>query len=376
MEIPIRRLSYKLWIRLLAIWTVAALSMSTQMYLKQKLTNPDEVWFYLFLRQLPTWYLCALLTPVIIYLYDKYPLHTSDWKKNLLRQAFVALLILLSVFSHLRLFAMAFIVHLNLMEFSARAYLNAYLSQVVWDLAIYSFILIAIFADKSNKISKQNALHAAQVELRNKELENLLNSAQLEALKLQLSPHFLFNTLNTVSSLVRAQEYNLAIQINSRLGDFLRTTLYADHNQFVSLRKELSFTDLYLEIELLRFRDRLKIEKNISPEALDILIPYFILQPLLENAIKHGIAKMSQAKLISIGASVQNTKLHISIFNEGRLLEGSVNSTGIGLENVCSRLKKLYGDDYGFSIQDHQNRGGVIVNLNIPLKKNYASIRG
>lgn len=345
--------------------------MSTQTYFNVKTQEGNADWFLLFIRQLPSWYLMALLTPVLMHFYDKYPLDIKKWKRNLGIHILIAIGILL-FFSNLRLIVMYYVIfERDVFVLTQAQYATAFLSQMAWDIGAYAFIIAVIFADKANTNRRQNELYATKVALSNKELQNQLNQAQLEALKLQLSPHFLFNTLNTVSSLIRSEDYSTAIQVNAKLGDFLRTTLQADSTQFVTFEKELYFLDLYLSIESLRFGERLKIEKQIGKECNAFEVPYFILQPVIENAIKHGIAKQSQAGLIIITAFIRNYALNVSIFNEGKLLPENweiEENWGIGLSNVNSRLKKIYGVNFLFSIKNHSERNGVEVALRIPKK--------
>jgi two-component system, LytTR family, sensor kinase len=330
-------------------------------------------WFTLFIKQLPTWYLCALLTRVIFLIYDNFPLNHTAWRKNIVNQFLIALLIL-SVFSHLRVIAMAFVTDTNIRDISAKQYLNSYLAQIAWNFIVYGFIVTGIFADRTNNQSKLNALSAEKFKLKNKELENQLNLAQLEALKLQLSPHFLFNTLNTINSLIRSGETFKAIQINTRLGDFLRSTLYENPDQFVPLKKELEFVNLYLSIESVRFEDRLQVQYDVEPSCHLIPVPYFILHPLVENAVKHGISKSSKSRIILIEAKNIDKNIMIRVFNDGHLENKTEKSasitTGIGLRNVQSRLEKIYGEDYHFSINSKEDRG-VEVNLAFPIKHEF-----
>jgi sensor histidine kinase YesM len=373
MHILIKKISYKVWLWIFAIWTLAALSLSVQVYLNNKIKHPEVQWFPLFLKQLPAWYLCALLTRIIIFIYDRFPFNTTAWRKNIVNHFLIALLIL-SVFSHLRVIAMAFITDTNVWEHSIMQYLNTYLAQIAWDFIVYCFIVTGIFADRTNNQSKLNALNAEMFKLKNKELENQLNLAQLEALKLQLSPHFLFNTLNTINSLIRSGETIKAIQINTRLGDFLRSTLYANPDQFVPLKKELEFVSLYLSIELVRFEDRLLVQYDIEPACHFVPVPYFILHPLVENAVKHGISKSSRSRLLLIEAKSKDEKILIRVFNDGYLedkIEKPINkTTGIGLRNVQSRLKKIYGEHYLFSIKNKEDKG-VEVNLAFPINHEF-----
>ncbi len=326
-------------------------------------------WPVLFLKQLPAWWLCGLLTPVLMYVYDLYPLDAAEWKKNLLRQLPIALCILLA-FAVPRLWATHFAYGFTFGKFTAQYYLPAYLAQLAWDATVYVFIMLIIFAVKTNTRRKQNELYIAEAAVRNQELESKLNIAQLEALKLQLSPHFLFNTLHTINSLIRAGDNATAIKTTAALGDFLRTTLYAENAQFVPLHKEIEFAELYLQIELLRFNNRLTVKQNIAAGSLLIPVPYFILQPVIENAVKHGVAKQTAPATVSIDAGMSGGFLQITVYNDGPLLPANWqqgHSSSIGLQNVCSRLQKIYNGNYFFSIHNHAANHGVEVIIKIPL---------
>lgn len=368
MQLPVKKLPLKIWLQIFCIWTLAAISMAAQVYLNARQGEEELSFLSVLLKQLPHWYLCALLTPVVIYYYERYPLDVPAWKKNLWKQLLIALLVL-AIFAHPRILAISLITEEYVWEMSGMQYLHAFFSQIAWDLAIYAFIMAIVFADKANSRRKEKELLAASMELQNKELQNQLTSARLEALKLQLSPHFLFNTLNTISSLIRAGEPSLAIQVNARLGAFLRTTLYAGESPLVSLEKELEFLDLYLGIEFLRFSDRLKVEKNVQKECLQAKVPYLILQPLIENAIKHGIARHSSARLLEVQAQLVNNFLYICIFNEGKLLpENGVarENWNVGLNNVYKRLQGTYGSEFSFQLENHPEGRGVQVAIRIP----------
>ena len=357
-----------MWLQIFGIWTLAAMSMAIQVYLNGRLNHPEISFVSVLLKQIPHWYLWALLTPVVIYYSERYPLDTPDWKKNLRKQMVTALLLMM-VFAHPWILAISIITGRSVHEMTAGQYIHAYFSVIAWDLAVYAFILAVVFADKANSKRKEKELMVANMELHNKELQNQLNQARLEALKLQLSPHFLFNTLNTVSSLIRSQEYATALKVNARLGNFLRTSLYAGETPFVSFAKELEFLDLYLSIESLRFSDRLQVEKKVKEDCLEVKVPYFILQPVIENAIKHGIAKQSSAKRIVVEASIDKSHLLICIYNEGKLLpENYVKEEcwNIGLSNVYNRLKNFYADRFYFQIENHPEGKGVQAIYKIP----------
>ncbi|MEZ5426940.1 MAG: histidine kinase [Pyrinomonadaceae bacterium] len=196
-------------------------------------------------------------------------------------------------------------------------------------------------------------------------LEKQLAEAQLQALKMQLQPHFLFNTLNSISDLA-LENPRRTVQMIARLGDFLRLTIDNNGTQELSLERELEFLKCYLEIEQIRFRDRLRIELEVAPETLSARVPNLILQPLVENAIKHGIAGSIKAGLIRVSAEKRDEFLKLEIRNDGRVLgENSVFREGVGIANTRERLEQLYGNDFQLRLVPLPE-GGAVVRLEIP----------
>jgi two-component system, LytTR family, sensor kinase len=173
-----------------------------------------------------------------------------------------------------------------------------------------------------------------------------LAEARFQALKMQLHPHFLFNTLNAISALI-PPEAQPARRMVARLGDLLRTSLEQEATQEVSLREELEFLAPYLEIEQTRLGDRLSVEFQVEPEALDARVPHLVLQPLVENAIRHGVAPRSGPGVVTIAAAVDDGSLILHVRNTGGAArERSAREPGgRGLANVRSRLEHLYGAD-------------------------------
>jgi LytS/YehU family sensor histidine kinase len=202
------------------------------------------------------------------------------------------------------------------------------------------------------------------------ELESKLTHSQLQTLKMQLQPHFLFNALNTISMMIRRKKDEDAIEIVSGLSDLLRSTLTREGEQFVTLDDELDLLSKYLNIEKVRFKDKLQIHFEIDPECRDILVPNLILQPIVENAFKHGVSKRIEGSELRVEAKMVLNHLHISILNRGPLLpEGwHLNGNkGIGLSNTVSRLQQLYGSESDFNISNFNNIG-VRVELYLPVK--------
>jgi two-component sensor histidine kinase len=194
------------------------------------------------------------------------------------------------------------------------------------------------------------------------------HQAQLKMLRYQLNPHFLFNTLNAISTLILDGKNDTANQAVSRLSDFLRYTLDNDPMSRVTLGSELSAIDLYLEIEKVRFGDRLVIEKSIESKAQDALVPSLFLQPLIENAIKYAITPSEEGGTLRISARVQQKTLVLQLSDTGPGLGNGNNgqkSSGVGLKNTRERLQQLYGDNQAFTLAPNEP-SGLRITINIP----------
>ena len=200
------------------------------------------------------------------------------------------------------------------------------------------------------------------------------HQAQLKMLRYQLNPHFLFNTLNAISTLILDGANRTANQAVSRLSDFLRYTLDSDPMKRVTLGSELHALDLYLEIEKVRFGDRLIIEKDIDERATTALVPSLILQPLIENAIKYAITPSEQGGTLRIFARVQHGTLVLQVSDTGPGLGSGDNgqkSCGVGLRNTRERLQQLYGDAQAFTLGPNEPTG-LTVTINIPFEEDHA----
>ncbi|MEM7352493.1 MAG: histidine kinase [Acidobacteriota bacterium] len=205
-------------------------------------------------------------------------------------------------------------------------------------------------------------------QLKTTRLEAQLALAHLEVLKMQLQPHFLFNTLNAISALMH-RDVDAADRMISLLSDLLRLSLEKDNRHQVSLQSEIEFLNRYLAIEKIRFRDRLKIEEDIEAICMAAQVPRLILQPLVENSIKHGIAMRSAAGRISIRARRLGERLNIQVSDDGPGLPSSTIREGVGLANTRARLKQIYGDDHHFELRNGHT-DGVHVHLEIPFEEN------
>ncbi len=192
--------------------------------------------------------------------------------------------------------------------------------------------------------------------------EDLLH-AQLQALQMQLQPHFLFNTLHTIATLV-GEEPAMARRMIARLGDFLRLTLYREAAERIPLADELEFVRAYLAIAEVRFLDRLRVEYHIDPATLAVRVPYLILQPLVENAVRHGLSGKAEAGRLEIRSAATGNRLRIEVRDSGGKLGTATG--GVGLANIQGRLARMYGSDWRFSL-DVDGDGMTVAAVEIPL---------
>ena len=229
------------------------------------------------------------------------------------------------------------------------------------DLIIATLIVIGVHA-----LLYYQRFRASQME--EASLRAQLAQAQLRALKMQLHPHFLFNTLHSISSLV-SEDPPKANSMIARLGDFLRLTLDHSEQQLVTLREETEFVRCYLEIEQVRFGDRLTVEFNIDPATLSAAVPHLILQPIVENAIQHAIAPRAAPGRIEIAATRQNHSLLLEVKDNGPGLTAVHGTVGnhVGLSNVRARLEGLYGNDFSLDMTNGADQG-LVVTVQLPFR--------
>ena len=205
-------------------------------------------------------------------------------------------------------------------------------------------------------------------ELLTSQLSAQLSQAKLQALRMQLNPHFLFNAMNSISMLVRRNDNTQAVRMLAGLSDLLRYVLEDSPADEVPLRDELSFLERYLEIEKVRFQDRLHIQIDAAEETLDAFVPNLLLQPLVENAIRHGIARKVSPGRIEIAARRLGDRLILQVRDDGPGLGPALGGSGVGLANTRSRLEQLYGGEQSFELRAGQT-GGAIATLSVPFHK-------
>lgn len=231
-----------------------------------------------------------------------------------------------------------------------------------FDAIIYAGIVAAAYAFDYSRRYRMRELQASQ-------LETQLAQAQLQALKTQLQPHFLFNALNAISALVQ-KDPDAADRMIARLGDLLRQTLQMNGTQEVPLREELGLVEKYIDIQRTRFRERLQVIYSVAPETLDVPVPNLILQPLVENAIRHGISGRASGGVLKIRAARAGEELSIEVADDGcgfPALADAGMPEGVGLSNTRARLSRLYGGADRLSLSNGEE-GGAVVRMSIPIR--------
>jgi signal transduction histidine kinase len=239
-----------------------------------------------------------------------------------------------------------------------------------------SFLLLRFFTESLPFWAMIALIHAfefhrryRQREIETARLQTQLAESRLEALTAQLHPHFLFNTLQGISTLMH-RDVKAADAMLSRLSDLLRQTLQRGERQEAPLNEEMEMLDHYVEISRERFKDRLVFETHISPDARQALVPFFILQPLVENALQHGIARRAGLGRVSVSAKRQGETLHLSVTDDGPGLakeQRAFPHEGIGLSNTRQRLRELYGDGQSLTLEAPAE-GGLRVEMVIPYR--------
>jgi signal transduction histidine kinase len=332
-------------------WTCVGLFFASQTYLSYRSAGGQAHTAIILKINLGSWYLWGLLAPGIIWLARRFPLDREHWARGL-------------------------IVHLT-------AGIGVALLKWWLDNLFRQFLLglpqgmSLLFVFQSNLLTYWILVSAThgylyyqryrQGELRSAELSGQLAQAELQALRMQLHPHFLFNTLNSIATLIHKAPDD-ADRMTARLSDLLRITLDSVGVQEAPLAQELEFLERYLDIERIRFSDRLRVQIDAAPDTLDAGTPYLILQPLVENAIRHGIAARSSPGCITVRAHRDGAMLIVEVKDDGPgISPAAAPKHGIGISSTRSRLAKLYGNAHIFEL-GRAEAGGLSVKMGFPFR--------
>jgi signal transduction histidine kinase len=348
------------WWLVTAFWLFVALASALEMSLLQSADIGQAL--TVALVRLAPW---TFLTPLIVWTSSAYTLERSTWKRSLWVHLAVCALsfAIVGVFAYLSApsppLGRPDPAEVRRMDRERRTTAFVILRRITAQLPIFWGLVGVAHALRFYERTQAR-------EKREAELEARLAQARLEALRMQLNPHFLFNTLNSIASLVHEQPQ--AEEMIEALSDLLRLTLSAPGRQEITLFQELHFLERYLLIEQIRFGDRLRVEKQIDVAALDALVPILILQPLVENAVKHGIESQIAPGLIRVTAEHAGETLRLQVEDNGRGLAPSSQdplTEGVGLSNTRSRLKELYGARASLDLKPGK-AGGFSAEIHIP----------
>ena len=351
------------WLIILGSWTFFGLFMTCQSYILLARTSNPISWGTALTNEMTYAAVWALLTPLLFRLAGWFPLESGRWLSH---GGVHFVLSFLIAFTHRIVF-----LTLSLSFTTAgREQLSWFhlprgvLAYIDYGVMIYWGLILIRHSHEYFRRYRENEIEKSQ-------LESQLVRAQLQTLEMQLQPHFLFNTLNAISVLIQKNP-DAARTMITQLSEMLRMTLDRSPSQEVTLRDELAFLDHYLHIEQTRFEDRLNVRREVDPQTLDAFVPSLLLQPIVENAMRHGVAQRRGPAFVAIRAQKMNGSLQLQVedngpgFDQTRALR-----EGIGISNTRVRLQQLYGKTFSFDLSNASITGAIIT-ISIPFRTSAA----
>jgi len=357
---PTARRDQWLWIG--TIWLAFGLVDAAQTVLVMRAENMHHAWAKLFAVTVIKWLPWGLATPLVMRTGRSFPpvrfRSAPGWLVHL--AACAALGVAYSAWETLLDNALNPYAYPTPLDPFLGSFLHGFYNCILSNIVLYGAILAVSYVLDSKVRLAQQEIEAAR-------LNALLAKAQLDALRRQIEPHFLFNTLNAVAGLVREGKGETAVTMIAGLSDFLRRMLDENNRQEVRLEEEMKFAQKYLDIQKVRFAERLDLSVNVPAELLAARVPVLILQLMLENAIKHGIAKRAQGGSIRIAAARNEDHLRLSVYNDGPSLpvDWEMAGVGVGISNMRARLHSLYGNAFELHFKNGA-KGGVEVSVTMP----------
>jgi two-component system LytT family sensor kinase len=363
-----------MWLLVLGVWMLIGLSYTLNYYYFAAhyvaIFREPPTFGQMLVWEIPYWLLWAGLAPVVFLFTRRFPIDRERWFRNSLLHIITC--VALTIAHRAIYLILGWLLHVAAYK-NLSSIPDLYSSDILFNLPTgfmsYGTIFLISYAIDYYRRHQEKELKISRLKAELAEAQLQVTEAQLQALKMQLHPHFLFNTLNSISALLD-EDPEAADQMLARLGDFLRLTLENSGAQQVTLQEELEFLRCYLEIERVRFHDRLTVNMQIDPDALEAQVPNLILQPIVENAIRHGIVARIAPGQIEIKACLKDNVLRLSVKDNGPGL-GAVDGgratlrEGLGLANTRSRLAQMYGELHQLEMVDAPE-GGLQVTLTIP----------
>jgi two-component system, LytTR family, sensor kinase len=350
------------WLWIAAIWSGVGLFDATQTVLVMRAEGMHHDWARLFVTLLLGWLPWALATPLVLNLGRRYS--PAQWRRfrtwGTHIGACAAIGLVFAAWSAALEELLNPFAKVTSPEPFVTLWLDKFYNGLLSFTVLYGFILaVSYVLDSRDRLAFQQTESAR--------LSEQLSKAQLNALRRQIEPHFLFNTLNAISGLVREKRNDAAVSMIAGLSDCLRRVMNDSDRQLVQLEEELDFVQKYLDIQQVRFAERLQVSVDVPRELFAAQVPSLILQPMVENAVKHGIAKRVLGGAIRIAGFRSNSMLTLCVYNDGPSLPAGWETTtsGIGISNVRARLQGLYGNKFEFSMRN-QSPGGVEVAVSVP----------
>jgi len=357
-------MGWKRWVLILCAWTSVGLLFTVQEVVITKVHGGHVDWVVVGVIELVYWNVWAAYTPLVIGLAKRFPLTGPSVVPHIAIHTIASLLMapLASVTEYFVSGGLLWLLFRITDPGTPRpvsSFTDSLLSMSVTGMLTYWLVVGLYQSFHFYQAAMERQTRAAQ-------LETQLSHAELENLKSQLHPHFLFNSLHTIGVLMQ-EDVDAASHLLVSLGDLLRMALERRENE-ITLQSELEFVGKYLEIEQTRFHDRLKVHIDVPPDLLGVYVPSLALQPLVENAIKHGISVDSAAGRLEIAAQLHNRRVWLCVRDDGPgPAPGSRLRFGVGLTNVQSRLKQLYGDESSLELTGGDGRGCEAI-ITIPLR--------
>jgi len=349
-----------------AIATALAAIAASQHYLSARVEGEPVAFVAAVLLTIPFWYLWALLAPVVFWLARRLPLERTRMVTR--GVAHLALAVILSSVHTAVIFQLVWAFRSQISEPVAElSYLSLLMAYASYQLSsnLLAYCAIAGIAHALDYYRRYR-----ERELATTRLSAQLAQAQIRALRMQLNPHFLFNAMNSIAMLIRHQKRDEAVRTVAGLSDLLRYVLEDTRELEVPLRQELDFVERYLAIEQLRFRDRLEVRIDADQDTLDAQVPNLILQPLVENAIRHGIAKRTAATLVAVTAHRSDDTLVLDVMDDGPGLSSADRmGNGVGISNTRARLAQLYGQQQQLELRNAPSQG-TIATMTLPFHTN------
>jgi two-component system LytT family sensor kinase len=364
------------WLLSFAVWALVALAASISIYEFDRSIGRMFYFVNVFGLELSQILTYAPLTPFVFALAIHFPLQRDNWRRRV--PLYLAVGVLFSL-AHITLRGLT---PFGMWDPAAQKWISAiwdpqlHIFRIRWDIFRTMFYLNIVDDLSGTYTPIVIVAHAVSYykrfrerDLRTLQLEGQLAKAHLQSLKSQIQPHFLFNTLHSISALMLT-DVQAADKMMTRLSDLLRMSLENSGVQITTLSRELEFVTCYLVIESIRFDDRLSVALDIAPDTFDAQVPHLLLQPLVENAVRHGIARLSAPGEIRIISSHDGRTLHLTVRDNGPgfdALGARQAGTGLGLKATKERLQTMYGSDQSFNIRSAPG-GGVEVSVNIPFR--------